>query len=71
MHPIKEILLNRDSGEKCGIASYCSANKVVIRTALMRAKRFNRPTLIETTANQVNQYGGYTGNVRRLGGQTT
>ena len=63
MHPIKEILLNRDSGKKCGIASYCSANKVVIRTALMRAKRFNRPTLIEATANQVNQYGGYTGMV--------
>lgn len=63
MHPIKEILLDRDSGKKCGIASYCSANKVVIRTALMRAKRFNRPTLIEATANQVNQYGGYTGMV--------
>lgn len=61
MHPIKEIVLNRLSGEKRGIASYCSANEVVIQTALLRAKRFNRPTLIEATANQVNQDGGYTG----------
>lgn len=61
MHPIKKLLLARQQGTHVGIASYCSANMLVIETALARAQRFHRPTLIEATANQVNQYGGYTG----------
>lgn len=61
MHPIKKIILDRQAGSHRGIASYCSASEVVIETALLRAKRSGRPTLIEATANQVNQYGGYTG----------
>lgn len=61
MHPMKEILARRAAGESCGIASYCSANELVIEAALRRAKINGKPVLIEATANQVNQYGGYTG----------
>lgn len=60
MHPLKEMMEKRKNGIKCGIPSYCSANELVIETILERAKLKNVPALIEATANQVNQYGGYT-----------
>ena len=44
-----------------GIVSICSSNEFVIKTALDYAKEHNRFILIESTANQVNQHGGYTG----------
>lgn len=43
------------------IVSICSANSYVLRAALERAARAGRPALIEATANQVDQNGGYTG----------
>lgn len=60
-HPIQEMMEKRRQGIKCGIPSYCSANELVLETALRRAKAQNTPVLIEATANQVNQFGGYTG----------
>ena len=60
-HPLQVMMDRRRNGEKIGIPSYCSANKYVLEAALKRAKKLNRPTLIEATANQVNQFGGYTG----------
>ena len=60
-HPIKEMMEQRRNNVKCGIPSYCSANELVLEAALLRAKANNRPVLIEATANQVNQFGGYTG----------
>lgn len=60
-HPIKKMMEKRRKGIKCGIPSYCSANELVLETALRRAKLQNTSVLIEATANQVNQYGGYTG----------
>lgn len=60
-HPLQLMMERRRNGEKVGIPSYCSANKYVLMTALERAKKFHQPTLIEATANQVNQFGGYTG----------
>lgn len=60
-HPIHEMMEKRRKGIKCGIPSYCSANELVLEIALRRAKEQNAPVLIEATANQVNQYGGYTG----------
>ena len=60
-HPMQEMMEKRRQGIKCGIPSYCSANELVLETALRRAKLLNQPVLIEATANQVNQYGGYTG----------
>ena len=60
-HPMQEMMENRRKGIKCGIPSYCTANPLVLETALRRAKLLGTPVLIEATANQVNQYGGYTG----------
>lgn len=60
-HPLQEMMEKRRAGIRCGIPSYCSANELVIEIALRRAKEQNTPVLIEATANQVNQFGGYTG----------
>ena len=51
----------RQKGESAGIASYCTANEFALEAALLRAKQTNTAVLIEATANQVNQFGGYTG----------
>ena len=60
-HPMQEMMEKRRQGIKCGIPSYCTANELALEIALRRAKLLNQPVLIEATANQVNQYGGYTG----------
>ncbi|MBQ4564227.1 MAG: class II D-tagatose-bisphosphate aldolase, non-catalytic subunit [Lachnospiraceae bacterium] len=60
-HPLQEMMEKRKEGIKIGIPSYCTANELVLETALLRAKELNEPVLIEATANQVNQFGGYTG----------
>lgn len=61
MHPIKEIVSKYKSGEKVGIFSVCSSNRYVIEAAMDRLRDNNIHLLIESTANQVDQFGGYTG----------
>lgn len=58
---IREVIEKNKAGYFYGIPSYCTANPLVIEACLEQAKRFNEPILIEATANQVNQFGGYTG----------
>lgn len=58
---ILEMIKRRNVGDICGIASYCTGNELVIEVVLERAKATHKPVLLEATANQVNQYGGYTG----------
>ncbi len=60
-NPITEIIKRRYNGEKVGIYSACSANEFVIEAVLERAAQTYTYALIEATANQVNQFGGYTG----------
>lgn len=60
-HPLKKIVEARKRGIPAGIYSVCSANEYVIEAAMERARQKDREVLIEATANQVNQYGGYTG----------
>lgn len=60
-NPILTLLQNRASAREKGIYSCCSANEYVIRAALRRAKAVDTVVLVEATANQVNQNGGYTG----------
>ena len=59
-HKLKKLVTDYKH-ETVGIYSCCSANEFVIEAALERAKETNTPLLIEATANQVDQYGGYTG----------
>ena len=56
MGEIREILKK----EK-GIISYCTSHPLVLEACMEEAKKNERSVLIEATANQVNQYGGYTG----------
>lgn len=58
---MRALISCRQMGEQIGMPSYCTANEIVIETILDRAAQTKRPVLIEATANQVNQFGGYTG----------
>ncbi len=60
-NPLLALLRNRERGRQMGVWSCCSANEYVIRAAMRRAKGAEIPVLVEATANQVNQDGGYTG----------
>ncbi|UCF98984.1 MAG: class II D-tagatose-bisphosphate aldolase, non-catalytic subunit [Spirochaetaceae bacterium] len=48
-------------GDPQGIYSICSAHPRVVAAAMVQAKTDGLPFLIESTVNQVNQFGGYTG----------
>lgn len=61
MHVLKQIIDDNKAGRRSGIYSCCSANEDVIRAALARARKHGSVALIESTSNQVNQFGGYTG----------
>jgi D-tagatose-1,6-bisphosphate aldolase subunit GatZ/KbaZ len=61
MNPILEIIRKHKAGENIGIYSVCSAHPLVIEAALRRAKSDGTLALVESTSNQVNQDGGYTG----------
>lgn len=56
-----QMLENRKNGKKIGIYSACSANEFVIEAVLETGRDYHTPVLIEATANQCNQFGGYTG----------
>ena len=58
---LQQIVAANKRGEGRGVCSCCSANEDVLRACLRRARRTGVPALIESTANQVNQFGGYTG----------
>ncbi len=64
-HLLQRIAEENHAGKPIGIYSCCSANEYVLRAALQKGKRFEAPVLIEATANQVNQFGGYTGQTPR------
>ena len=46
---------------KHSLPSFCSSNFDVLKSIMIFAKYQNFPVLIESTSNQVNQYGGYSG----------
>lgn len=58
---LRDMIAKRRLGIPCGVISFCTANEIVIEAIMEQAKRFDDTVLIEATANQVNQYGGYTG----------
>jgi D-tagatose-1,6-bisphosphate aldolase subunit GatZ/KbaZ len=49
------------NGRAVGIYSICSANPRVLEASIEQAKHDASLLLIESTSNQVNQFGGYTG----------
>jgi len=56
-----KILEENKNGNGLGIYSICSAQPVVLKASMLQAKKDNSIILIESTSNQVDQYGGYTG----------
>ena len=48
-------------GKRAGVFSVCSAHPTVLRPAMKQAIAHDSMLLIESTSNQVNQFGGYTG----------
>mgnify|MGYP001393474103 CR=1 FL=1 len=58
---LDEIVRAQKRGEPRGIVSICSAHPYVLQSAMRLAAQDGSPALVETTCNQVNQFGGYTG----------
>jgi D-tagatose-bisphosphate aldolase class II non-catalytic subunit len=58
---LSEVLLAQKGGRKRGLVSICSAHPDVLQAAIRRAAREGTGLLVESTCNQVNQFGGYTG----------
>lgn len=59
--PLDQLISAQKRGEAKGITSICSAHPLVIEAAMRQALAKNTKLLIESTCNQVNQFGGYTG----------
>ncbi len=57
---------SRKSGTARGIYSVCSSNEYVLEASFMQALEDDSFLLVESTCNQVNQYGGYTGMTPRV-----
>lgn len=61
MHIIKSMVNKYKNGENVGIFSVCCSNRYVIEASMERLLDKDIPLLVEATANQVDQFGGYTG----------
>lgn len=57
----RNLIRAQKNGVDLGICSICSANEFVLEAALEDGRDNGLTVLIEATANQVNQFGGYTG----------
>ena len=58
---LRAILGSNIAGQPKGVYSICSSHPAVLAAAFRQAKRDGSVTLIESTSNQVDQNGGYTG----------
>ena len=59
--PLRAIVDRNRTGDRQGVYSVCCAHPLVIRAALGLARDRGQVAVIESTCNQVNQDGGYTG----------
>ncbi|MEM9423674.1 MAG: class II D-tagatose-bisphosphate aldolase, non-catalytic subunit [Spirochaetota bacterium] len=58
---LQERLQNNLKERQGGIYSVCSSKEEIVRSALHFARAKHYPLVIESTSNQVDQFGGYTG----------
>ena len=57
----RDLVSSQKGGVPRGICSVCSAHRAVLEAAFSPGDGEARPVLVESTVNQVNQFGGYTG----------
>jgi D-tagatose-1,6-bisphosphate aldolase subunit GatZ/KbaZ len=57
----RRLIKNQKEGKSAGLPSVCSAHPLVLQAAMRQALEDGRPLLVESSVNQVNQFGGYTG----------
>jgi D-tagatose-1,6-bisphosphate aldolase subunit GatZ/KbaZ len=60
-NPLIHLRKRHLSGKIGGMVAVCSSHPMVLEAAMELAAAEKRPLLVEATANQVNQSGGYTG----------
>jgi D-tagatose-1,6-bisphosphate aldolase subunit GatZ/KbaZ len=58
-----QLMKDNKAGKSTGLYSVCSAHPDVIKACMLQAKDDGSIVLIESTSNQVDQFGGYTGMV--------
>jgi D-tagatose-1,6-bisphosphate aldolase subunit GatZ/KbaZ len=58
---VPDMVRSNRAGVPVGIFSICSANRFVLEAGMMQADADHTVLCIESTSNQVNQFGGYTG----------
>jgi len=58
---IQTLLKRHRRGQPVGLYSVCSSHELVLRAALRTAQAQRTLLLVESTSNQVDQFGGYTG----------
>lgn len=61
IQPLLALINSHKQDRTIGLYSVCSAHPEVLRASMEQAKSENSLLLIESTSNQVDQYGGYTG----------
>jgi len=59
--PLLDIISGHKKGRQNGIYSVCSSHRMVLRAAMAQALQNESMLLIESTSNQVDQFGGYSG----------
>lgn len=60
-HLLKKLIKSHKLNRELGIYSICSSNQFVLEAAIEKANQDNSILLIESTSNQVDQFGGYIG----------
>jgi D-tagatose-1,6-bisphosphate aldolase subunit GatZ/KbaZ len=61
MSCLQNLIRAHRDGAATGIASICCSNAEVLQAAIAVALEHGGPLLVESTSNQVDQFGGYTG----------
>ena len=60
-NPIRQVVDVHKRGKSVGITSVCSSNRYVLEALMKQAVGGSDLVLIESTSNQVDQFGGYSG----------
>jgi D-tagatose-1,6-bisphosphate aldolase subunit GatZ/KbaZ len=58
---LKSRIMLHKKNSSAGVYSVCSSNRFVLEAAMLQAKQADSFLLVESTSNQVDQYGGYSG----------